>query len=439
MTRTRFSPSPTGYLHIGGLRTAAYAYALAKHDQGEFSLRVEDTDQKREVAGATQKIYDTLGKFLSWDNTLLQSDRAKAGVYHEAALKLVGSGHAFYCQCAPRNAKSEGYSTELRDPCRDKNLKSGAIKLKVPDGEKIRFHDFVLKKDVEFDSSQVADTTLLKSDGIFATYHLAVVVDDNFQQISHVLRGPEWISSTPIHVLIHKYLGFNLPQIGHLTSILDPEGGKLSKRKGNVSIEDFLNRGYLPEALLNFVILLGWAPKDNRELFTVAEFVTEFDINGFQKSNPSLNLKKLDWFNGHYLRQKTDNELLQLIKPKLEYETTDEKLVEIIPLVKERAATLSDMAEMIKFFFTKPDLQTVDPNHVQATVTVLERAPWTKDDINTQLQKMVLDKGWKMGDFFMTLRLAICGSRVTPPLTESMLILGKQEVLSRLNAAHAQK
>ncbi len=433
MTRTRFAPSPTGYLHIGALRTAAYAYALAKHDQGQFILRIEDTDQKREIPGGTQKIYDTLGKFLTWDETLLQSDRAKQGVYREAALKLVESGHAFYCDCQPRNAKTEGYSLILRDPCREKKLTSGAIKLKVPDGEKIKFYDFVLKKEVEFDSDQVTDTILLKSDGTFPTYHLAVVVDDHFQHISHVMRGPEWITSTPIHILVHRYLRYDLPQIGHLTVILDPQGGKLSKRKDNVAIEDFLAKGYLPEALLNFVILLGWAPKDNRELFTLNEFVQEFDINGFQKSNPKLDLKKLDWFNGHYLRQKSDAQLLELIKPRLDYEASDAKLLQILPLVKDRTTTLVDMIALMKFFFVAPAPQDVDRQHIQAAKEALEKVAWNKTDIESQLLEKVRQQGWKNGDFFMSLRLAICGSRITPPLTESLLILGKAEVLSRLS------
>lgn len=411
MIRTRFAPSPTGYLHIGGLRTAAYAYALAKHSQGEFLLRIEDTDKKREVKGAVEALQSTLLTFgLVWDEEYVQSERQKTGIYQQAAEALISAGHAY---------KDEG-----------------AIRIKIPKGEEIGYHDFVLDKDINWKTDILQDMVLLKSDG-FPTYHLASVVDDHDMNISHILRGHDWLPSTPIHLLLYKFLNYPLPHIGHLTDILDPQGGKLSKRKGAASCEELLLKGYLPEAILNFVILLGWAPKDNREMFTLAEFVDNFDIGGFQKSNPVLNLKKLDWFNGQYLRRKSDDELLQRIKPLLEYETTDEKLQQIIPLVKERVTTLADMVDMVRFFFVAPEPQSVNQQHIKTAEEVLHNCPWIKNDIETNLQQAVKSHDWKTGDFFMNLRLAICGSRVTPPLTESMLILGKDEVLSRLKSAHA--
>ncbi len=397
MTRTRFAPSPTGYLHIGSLRTAAYAYALAKHDKGEFLLRIEDTDQKREVPGARKKLIDTLKVFnLHWDaEPLIQSRRATTDVYHHAAQKLVSSGHAY----------KEG----------------GAIRLKVPQNEPISFHDFIIRKDISWNSGQIPDAVLLKSDG-FPTYHLASVVDDNESKITHVIRSVEWLPSTPIHILLYRFLGYDLPQIGHPTAILDPAGGKLSKRKGNVSVEQFLANGYLPEAILNFVILLGWAPKANRELFTLSEFVQIFDINGFQKSNPKLDLTKLDWFNGQYIRQSSNAQLLQLIKPYLPDVTLD-----IIPLIKDRITTLAQAKDLAGFFFTRPAPQPkLNPEFLTAAYETVK----TDGD----LPQMAKSKGWLVGDFFMTLRLAICGQKITPPLTESMLILGKEEVLKRLHA-----
>lgn len=420
-TRTRFAPSPTGYLHIGGLRTAAYAYAVAKHDQGEFLLRIEDTDQEREVAGATEKIYAILKTFnLNWDEeVIVQSDRAKSGVYREAALKLVADEKAFYCNCESRNAKTDGYSTVLRDPCRDKNLSEGAVKLRVPENEILAFTDFVLRHKVSWHSKDVADTVLLKSDGQLATYHLAQAVDDHFSKITHVIRSAEWLTSTPIHILVHKYLNFDLPEIGHPTAILDPEGGKLSKRKGNVSVEQFLTEGYLPEALLNFVILLGWAPKDNRELFTLDEFVTNFDVNGFQKSNPVFNTTKLDWFNGQYIRQKSNIELLKLLEPHSEFELDEQ----IVGLIKERISKLTDVDNLVKFFYVRPEAnKNLNKEYLQAAI----------DNIDGDLAEMAKSKGWKLGDFFMDLRLAICGQKITPPLSESIAILGKDEVLARL-------
>lgn len=433
MVRTRFAPSPTGFLHIGGLRTALYAYALAKHESGIFILRIEDTDQKREVPGAKEKIYQILKKFnLNWDELLVQSDRANQGAYSEAAQILLASDHAFYCQCPPRNAKLDGFSTVLRDPCRDKKLTSGAVKLRIPDNETLKYFDFVLKRDVIYDTNQVADTILLKSDGKLATYHLAVAVDDFFQKITHVLRGPEWISSTPIHILVHRYLDYPLPHIGHLTSILDPQGGKLSKRKGNVSCEQFLADGYLVEALINFVILLGWAPKANQELFSLARFVKDFAISGFQKSNPVFNYTKLNWFNGYYIRQKPDDELVKLVKPFFPV-ASDELLAKIVPLAKERVTTLADFAPLCQFFITRPVPTPQSRAHLDLAIDQLSAAAWTKEDIESRLVSQVKSREWKVGDFFMTLRLAITGNKITPPLTESMLILGKTECLARLN------
>lgn len=400
MIRTRFAPSPTGFLHIGSLRTAAYAYALAKHSGGQFLLRIEDTDQKREVPGAREKLYGTLQKFgLIWDEEpLIQSQRLE--IYQQAAHSLVASGHAYQ--------------------------EDSAIRLKVPADETISFRDFILDKEVSWKSSQVPSAVLLKSDG-FPTYHLASVVDDHASGITHVIRSVEWLPSTPIHILIYRYLNYSMPAIGHPTAILDPAGGKLSKRKGNVSCEDFLNQGYLPEAILNFVILSGWAPKDNRELFTLDEFVTTFDPAGFQKSNPVFNQKKLDWFNGQYIRAKPDEDLLQLIKPYL-----PEITPQIIPLIKDRITTLSDAASLAGFFFTRSQLAEVNPEHLKLAVEVLQSVSWTKEAIERALVEKIKEAGWKTGDFFMSLRLAICGSKITPPLTDSMLILGKDETLARI-------
>jgi len=396
MTRTRFAPSPTGYLHIGGLRTAAYAYALAKHDGGEFLLRIEDTDQKREVAGAREKLIETLKAFnLHWDGEpLIQSRRAATDVYRQAAQKLVDSGHAYE--------------------------DDGAIRLKVPPNETVSFFDFIIQKKIEWQSDQIPDAVLLKSDG-FPTYHLASIVDDHESGITHVIRSVEWLPSTPIHLLAYRYLGYELPAIGHPTAILDPEGGKLSKRKGTVSVEQFLAEGYLPEAILNFIILLGWAPKDNRELFTLEEFVQVFDISGFQKSNPLMNLQKLDWFNGQYIRKKSDTELIQLIKPYLPDISPD-----IVRLIKDRITTLAQAKDLANFFFARP----AAPEGLNSEFLTAAYQTVKEGD---NLQEMAKAKGWPMGDFFMTLRLAICGQKITPPLTESMLILGKTEVLYRLH------
>lgn len=429
--RTRFAPSPTGSMHIGNLRTAFYAYALAKHEKGDFILRVEDTDKKREKEGGVEDIQRLLGIFnIKWDEFYIQSKRLE--LYKKVAEKLVDEGYAFYCQCEAKNAKEEGFSNELRDPCRDKKLTSGAIKLKVPDNEGIGFVDFVLNKKVSWSTNVVGDATLLKSDG-FPTYHLAVVVDDHDMKISHVLRGHDWMPSTPIHLLVYKYLGYEIPEIGHLTDILDPEGGKLSKRKGSTSVDGLLNEGYLPEALFNFVILLGWAPKNNKEVFSLEEFVKEFDSPGFQKSNPIFNSEKLDWFNGYYIRQlklEDLNNKFQSLSPdfgKLEIS----KQLEISKLLQERIKKISDVNTLAKFFWERPNvdkslLGEKSKEHLSKAVKGIES--------NSDLMEVIKENDFNTGAFFMDLRVAITGLKFTPPINESIEILGKEEAITRLKS-----
>lgn len=436
--RTRFAPSPTGSMHIGNLRTAFYAYALAKHEKGDFILRIEDTDKKREVEGGVDDIKDLLSIFgIKWDEYYIQSERLK--LYKETAEKLVNDGYAFYCQCEAKNAKDEGFSTSLRDPCRDKEFTSGAIKLRVPDNEEIKFTDFVLKNDVVWDSSVVFEATLLKSDG-YPTYHLAVVVDDNDMKITHVLRGHDWLPSTPIHILLYKYLRFEIPKIGHLTDILDPEGGKLSKRKGSTSVRGLLGEGYLPEALFNFVILAGWAPNDNRELFTLQEFVDAFNSDGFQKSNPIFNRDKLDWFNGEYIRQLSDSDLISKfdsLNPEFG-KTEKNKKLEITKLLKDRIKKINDINTLGGFFFEKP---VVDEKlfgkeykkHLSDAASVIESLDdWKLENLNEKLMGIVKEKGYKTGDFFMSLRIAVTGAKFTPPINDSIIILGKEEAGKRI-------
>lgn len=437
--RTRFAPSPTGFLHIGSLRTALYAYAMARHEGGDFILRIEDTDQKREVAGSTKALQETLKKFgLKWDEFYIQSERHTTGIYKDAAEKLVAKGHAFYCQCSPKNAKVAGFSSDLRDPCRDKNLASGAIKLRVPDNKIVAYHDFVHKKDISWNTNVVYDATLLKSDG-FPTYHLAAMVDDIDMKVTHILRGHDWLPSTPIHLLVFEFLEVDRPQIGHLTDILsNTTGKKLSKRRDSVFVEQFLEEGYLPEALLNFIMLLGWAPKDNQELFTLDQFVEKFDINGFGDANPRFLADKLDWFNGYYIRQTTDEELSNLLLPFAPKSATKEKLLEIIPLIKDRIKKLSDMTPFAGFFFEEPKVDKSllfenSKEHLTLAVSVIKEIPkWDIETLNEKIMAAISGKGFKTGDFFMTLRIAITGSRFTPPINESMLLLGKEEVLRRL-------
>jgi len=445
--RTRFAPSPTGFLHIGSLRTGLYAYALAKHYGGDFILRVEDTDQKREVKGATEALKATLLKFgLQWDEYYVQSERKEKGIYKEEAEKLVQKGYAFYCQCKAKNAKLEGFSNQLRDPCRDKGYTKGAIKLKVPEGKKLTYYDFVHKKEISWDSSTVYDATLLKSDG-FPTYHLAVAVDDLDMKISHVLRAHDWLPSTPIHLLIFEYVGGFIPQIGHATDILSAETGKkLSKRKDSVFVEQFLEEGYLPEALLNFIMLLGWAPKDNRELFTLLEFVNAFEIDGFQQANPKFFKDKLDWFNQQYLQKRFQGkgkEFASYVSTASIYRN-HANFTDIAALtagfMPSRMNNIQDYDNLAGFLF---EIKDVDRNllgenfktHLEKAINVLEKIDnWDLEMINDGLMTEIKNNNIKTGDFFMDLRIAITGKKFTPPINESIEILGKEETLRRLKS-----
>ncbi len=439
--RTRFAPSPTGFLHIGSLRTALYAFAMAKHNGGDFILRIEDTDQKRRIKGATEALQTTLKKFdLKWDEFYVQSERAKTGIYKMAAEKLIAGGHAFYCRCKAKNAKEEGFSNTLRDPCREKNLQNGAIKLKVPDGKVVSYYDFVHKKEISWNTDDVYDATLLKSDG-FPTYHLAAMVDDLDMGITHILRGHDWLPSTPIHLLVFEYLGEKRPEIGHLTDILSATTGKkLSKRRDSVFVEQFLNEGYLPEALLNFVMLLGWAPKDNREIFSLSQFVEHFDVAGFQEANPRFLVDKLNWFNGEYIRKLSDESLnskFQITNSKFA-EIDSVKQLQITKLIKDRIAKISDLESIAGFFWEE---KPVDKgllgknykNHIEDAVAVIENLPeWNLEKLNDALMTNIKKKGYKTGDFFMDLRIAVTGSKFTPPINDSIIILGKEEAIKRL-------
>jgi len=470
MIRTRFAPSPTGFLHIGGLRTALYSFAFAKSQGGKFVLRIEDTDVKRFVSGATEKISEILKTFgLIWDEgpevggpyaPYIQSERVKLGIYHKYAQQLVADNNAYYCFCPPQSSQEiksrhQEKIIELRDPCRDlskeeveRKLLSGqkpAIRLRVPSGEKISYFDFVLKKEISWQTDDVDEVMLLKSNG-FPTYHLGVVVDDYLMKITHVIRGRDWLPSTPVHLLLFKYLNFPLPQIGHLTDILDPAGGKLSKRKGTVACEEFLAQGYLPEAILNFVMLLGWAPKDNREIFSLADFVKAFLKGNLQVANPVFNRKKLDWFNGWYIRQKTDKELLNLLKPYIPKKMTLETAAKTIPLIKERIVKLSDYSALVDFLVTSPEVdrelllkkgggdeRLIKLQILNSKLQMEKVKNWKAQVIEKNLRDLAVKNNWHIGKFFMVLRIALTGKSITPPLFESMELLKKTETLKRLD------
>lgn len=462
--RTRFAPSPTGYMHIGSLRTALYAYAFAKSQNGTFVLRIEDTDKNRFVAGSIEKIYEQLKLFgVVWDEGPLvggdfgpyvQSERVESGIYKKAADKLISDGHAFYCFCKPKSKEEikedhKNKISEMRDlVCRnltpeeiEKKITDGekpAIRLKVPDNETVSFYDFVVKKEISWKSEFVDDAMLLKSDG-FPTYQLGVVVDDVAMEMTHIIRALEWLPSTPIHILLFKYLGYKLPEIGHLTDILDPEGGKLSKRKGNVSTEDFISAGYLAEAILNFIILIGWAPKDNRELYTIEEFVKDFNVNGLQKANAVFHQEKLDWFNKQYIKKLSDDKLSDKLSKFSVH--SPEEIKKVVHLVRDRLVTLKDFDNFTDYFFEKPKVEPQNKQSFSANKIILDHAIKTLNTsfdgkiLEEQARSFCAENNIKVGDYFMNLRMAITGKPNTPPLWDIMLVLGNAQTLARLRSA----
>lgn len=479
--RTRFAPSPTGSLHIGNLRTALYAYAFAKGQGGDFLLRIEDTDQRRYVAESVEGIYHLLKIFgINWDEgpvvggphaPYVQTERTKAGLYQKYVDKLLDQNHAYFCFCPPETldqikSSQDKKEIKLRDSCRSlppaeaqKKVTAGgkaAVRLRVPDSGKVSFTDFVLKKEISWDTRHVDEVMLLKSDGL-PTYHLAAMIDDYEMKISHIFRGRDWLPSTPAHLLLFKYLDLPRPEIGHLTDILDPAGGKLSKRRGSTSCDGLLIEGFLPEAISNFIMLLGWAPKDNRELFTLKEFVREFSKGQIHVANPVFNRRKLVWFNGVYIRAKSDEELADyLIRPPLGGSFVPEKLdresvLKTIPPVKERLRTLGEYSEMVEFLVKKiaPDPENLVPKGrtSEETKIVLAALSLKLSAVSEngwqapKLEKLVRDyragelPAWLPGELFMTLRVAVTGKTVTPPLFESMALLGREKTLARIRTA----
>jgi glutamyl-tRNA synthetase len=469
--RTRFAPSPTGTpesIHLGFVIRALWNYAYARKNNGQFILRIEDTDQKRSRKDTEKAIYEVLKKFnIHWDEgpdvggpfaPYRQSERLSK--YREAAEKLVEKGFAYYDfdaairekEVIKANYQSKEKLAALKERPKARHVslekslervKKGdpyVIRIKIPEDRVFEYDDWILKKRVRFYGKEVPDMILLKSDG-FPTYHLAVVVDDIDMQITHVFRGQEWITSTPIHLFVYEGLEYKLPQIGHFSVILDPRTKKkFSKRDLTAlfGVNTWLCQGYLPEAILNYLMLLGWAPKDNREIFTLDEFVEAFDREGVQKANPTFDMAKLDWMNSQYIQKLSDEEFVKRIKP-FAPEKVDEKiLTKTAGLIKTRIKKLSEFGNFAGFFFIKPKIEKEIlgknwKDHLsEASRTLTQINEWKLDNINEALMSLIKEKDFKTGDFFMDLRIAITGNKFTPPINESMEILGKEETLKRI-------
>lgn len=468
--RTRFAPSPTGYMHIGNLRTALYAYLFAKSQGGDFILRIEDTDRARYVADAVEFIERTLaaakiipdegphhgGAFAPY----VQSERMD--IYKKYAEQLLESGHAYRCFCSGNETSEENKFGGYNRHCRDlsnaeiaKNIAEGkpyVIRQKMPLVGETTFYD-VLHGNITIANSELEDQVLLKSDGM-PTYNFANVVDDHLMEITHIIRGTEFITSTPKHVLLYEFFGWEMPTFIHLAPVMgkaeDGTVSKLSKRHGATSFNDLIEAGYPPEAITNYVALLGWSPKNScQEIFSMEALIDNFTLDGLSKSPAVFDYAKLDWMSGEYFRSMNDKSFAESADKYLA-DFDEPRKIFLAGLLKTRVSKLSEIPDMINFLKTLPsfdvELFTNKRNKVtpQKSAEILEQAikileavdDWTIDTLNEKISAFVEESGLKVGSVMWPLRIALSMQKVTPGgTTEILYLLGKETSLERLNNA----
>ena len=488
--RVRNAPSPTGSLHIGGIRTFLYNFLFARKNNGKYILRIEDTDRQRLVPGSLENIVQSLNDLgittdegPYWDNGLkfrgeygpyIQSERL--GIYQKYAKELIEKKAAYYCFCSSERLeklraeqsankqppKYDKLCLKLSDDEVNKKFDAGephVIRLNVSVDRIIEFNDLV-HGPIKIPSKDIDDQVLLKSDG-FPTYHLAVVVDDYLMKISHVMRGDEWIASTPKHILLYEAFGWPLPEFVHLPAILSKTTGKkLSKREGDVAVEDFLEKGYLPEAIINFLAFQGWNPKTEQEIFSLTELVQEFSLDKLNKSGAVFDLAKLDWFNSVYIRKLKIEELFarvvpHLIKDGIQYDKYPKEFLEkVLLLEQERLRKLSEIGERVRYFFEEPkydaelliwkksDKQTILKNleKLRELVQSLPKDVFQKENLEAEIKKFIESNELKTGEVLWPLRAALSGVEASPGPFEIMdafgvLPNGKEIILQRISKA----
>lgn len=458
MIKTRFAPSPTGNLHIGGARTALFEYLFAKSQGGEFLLRIEDTDRERYVKGVEKQIIESL----HWlgivpdnvENPIIQSERVE--IYKKHAYDLVKSGHAYICTCSKEKlaADRERQLKEGRPPryegyCRDANISmkdlaqnSYVVRMKMPQKGKIVVDDLVRGK-VEFDADVFDDQVILKSDG-FPTYHLASVVDDHSSEISHVIRSEEWLSSTPKHLELYKMFKWEPPKFAHLSMILGKDKSKLSKRHGATSVLEYRDKGYLPEAIVNFIALLGWNPKDDRELFKMRELISEFKLKNVNSSPAIFDVEKLNWMNREYIMSADLNELRSYLGSFGARNLTDYKIDLIkrggFSTLPEAANYLNELDQLPDYenkllIFKKSDQSKTFRGLTAVSDKISTVANWTEEILQNLLESVVTDEKLSNGDVFWPTRVALSGKEKSPSPVELLLALGKEESAKRLRLA----
>ena len=480
--RTRFAPSPTGFLHVGSIHSALFAWLFARHNGGVFILRIEDTDVARKVEGALESILEDF-RWLNMDidegpevrgkyGPYIQSQRLEK--YKEAARQLITMGAAYKCYCSPerledlraeqmKHKQSIGYDRHCRNLTEEEREQKGkegiipVVRLKSPLEGQTVVHDLILG-DVVFKNSTIEDAILLKSDG-YPTYHLANVVDDHDMKISHVIRGEEWMSSTPYHILLYNALGYEIPEFAHLPMLLGKDHSKLGKRHGSTSIQQFRDEGFLPEAMINFMVLLGWSLDDKTEIMTREELIKNFSLERVSKTAAIFDYEKLKWMNGVYIRGLSVDDLAGRVFPFMERDLPAEVkrpldinyIRQIVPLIQARIVTLKDAATYADFFFLDEleyDSAMLIGKKMTAetTLSALKAAEerlssvesFSPDLLEGTLRCLANDMGIKTGELFNPLRVATTARDAAPPLFETMAVLGKEKCLKRIKAALAK-
>ena len=469
--RTRFAPSPTGYMHVGNLRTALYAYLLAKKNNGDFILRIEDTDRERTVDGAVDIIYSTLKKAgINWDEgpdiggnfgPYIQSERMS--FFKDYALQLVEKGHAYYCFCDKERLdelkdlqKASGTPPKYDGHCRNlspeeikKNLEAGlpyVIRQKMPREGSTTFNDEVFGE-ITFENSDLDDQILIKSDGM-PTYNFANVVDDHLMEISHVIRGSEYLSSTPKYNLLYEAFGWDKPVYIHCSPVMKNATEKLSKRNGDATFEDLLNKGYLPQAIINYIALLGWSPKGEKEIFSLNELIDVFDISGISKSPAIFDLPKLTAINAKYIRDMSDEEFWNNAEPYVK--SVCKKQVNktlLSQMLKTRTEIFKNIPEQIDFIDNLPEyssdlyvhkkMKTNEENSLEVLKQILpvleQLEDWNQNSIHDAMFKLIETLGLKNGRVLWPLRVALSGKSFTPGGgIELAALLGKNESIFRI-------
>ena len=471
--RTRFAPSPTGRMHVGNLRSALYEFLIAKHADGDFMLRIEDTDQERFVEGAVDIIYDTLAKAgITHDEgpdkdggygPYVQSERMKTGIYMKYARELIEKGEAYYCFCDKERLSTlktevvEGKEIMIYDKhCLhlgkeevEKNLAEGkpfVIRQNIPMEGTTTFHD-ELYGDITVENAELDDMILIKSDG-YPTYNFANVVDDHTMNITHVVRGNEYLSSSPKYQRLYDAFGWKSPVYIHLPLITDENHKKLSKRSGHSSFEDLLEQGFLPEAVVNYIALLGWSPEDNREIFSLDELIKEFDYHRINKSPSVFDYMKLKWMNGEYIKAMADEAFYTMAEPYLKSVIKkDLDLHKIAAMVKTRIEVFPDICDLIDFFETLPEYdpemythKKMKTNKETSLAVLQELCPvfeqqedYSNDALYQLLTTFAAEHEYKNGYVLWPVRTAVSGKQMTPAgATEIMEILGKEESINRI-------